>query len=116
MSRDSRPEVTRSKTREVTVGRQSIAPPGPKKTSSKYFLYTAADNPRAADSLLARIDSACILLAANPELGPARTDLEPDLHDFVVGRTLILYRRASDRVEVVRIVHGARSIHDLFKA
>lgn len=76
--------------------------------------YIAHDNPVAADSLLDKIDEACDYLAKYPDMGPARPDLAPELRYFVVGRYLILYRQISDCVEIVRIVHGARYLPDLF--
>ncbi len=47
-------------------------------------------------------------------MGPARPDLAPGLHYFVVGRYLVLYRALRDGIEVVRVVHGARYLPDLF--
>jgi toxin ParE1/3/4 len=74
----------------------------------------APDNPRAADSLLDRIDVACGHLAQHPDMGPARPDLAAELRYFVVGRYLILYRKIAGGVEIVRVVHGARHLPDLF--
>ncbi len=74
----------------------------------------AQDNPKAADALLDRIDVACGHLAQYPEMGPARPDLAAELRYFVVGRYLILYRKMAGGVEIVRVVHGARHLPDLF--
>lgn len=75
--------------------------------------YAGNDNPRAADALLDRIDDACRLLAENPELGPARSDIRPSLRYFVVDRYVILYRAIEEGVEVVRVAHGARDLFNL---
>jgi len=56
------------------------------------WLYIAQDNPGAADRLLDEIEDKCSLLAANPQLGPARPDIAADCRSFPVGRYLILYR------------------------
>ena len=78
------------------------------------WLYIAQDNPDAADRLLNEIEDKCVLLAANPQLGPARPDNAPDCRSFPVGRYLILYRPIPDGIEVVRVVHGSRRLEDLF--
>ncbi|MBD2772952.1 type II toxin-antitoxin system RelE/ParE family toxin [Iningainema tapete] len=78
------------------------------------WTYIAADNPAAADRLLDQIDAKCQMLADNPGLGQARPDIAPQLRYFPVGRYLILYRVISEGIEVVRIVHGARHLPDLF--
>jgi toxin ParE1/3/4 len=77
------------------------------------WIYVAQDNARAADRLLDAIDDACGRLAKYPQLGPARTDLAPELRYSVIGSYLILYREAADSIEIVRVVHGARRLADL---
>jgi toxin ParE1/3/4 len=76
--------------------------------------YIAQDNPGAADRLLDEIEGKCSLLAANPQLGPARPDIAADCRYFPVGRYLILYRLIPDGIEVVRVVQGSRRLEDLF--
>jgi toxin ParE1/3/4 len=78
------------------------------------WLYIAQDNPGAADRLLDEIEDKCSLLAANPQLGPARADIASDCRYFPMGRYLILYRPILDGIEVVRVVQGSRRLEDLF--
>ncbi len=78
--------------------------------------YIARDNPRAADDVLSRIESAIDLLARHPLMGPARPDLRKDLRYFASGRYLILYRALADGIDVVRVLHGARHLHDLLQS
>ena len=78
------------------------------------WLYIAEDNPPAADALLDDIDRKCDLLARNPHLGQARPDIAPDLRYFPAGNYLILYRITPEGVEIVRVVHGARQLTNLF--
>ncbi|MEA1649175.1 type II toxin-antitoxin system RelE/ParE family toxin [Nitrospirillum sp. BR 11164] len=78
------------------------------------WIHIAQDNPQAADALLTRIDHACWRLAAYPGMGPARPDLAPGLRYTVVGAYLILYRIAGPNIEVVRVIHGARHLPDIF--
>lgn len=79
------------------------------------WLYIAEDNPAAADRVLDEIDVKCQLLAEQPRLGPARPDIRPELRYFPVGSHLILYREITGGVEIVRVVHGARDLPDLFE-
>jgi len=78
------------------------------------WVYIAQDNPAAADRVLDEIEAKCHLLAGQPRLGPARPDIRPDLRYFPVGSYLILYREIASGVEIVRVVHGARDLPDLF--
>lgn len=72
------------------------------------WIYIAADNPTASDSLLEQIDTKCQMLADNPELGQPRPDIAPGLRYFPVARYLIFYQNISKGIEVVRVVHGAK--------
>jgi toxin ParE1/3/4 len=78
------------------------------------WLYIAADNPAAADVALDRIESVCNLLAENPHIGRERPDIAPGLRYFPVEKYLILYRVEDATVEIVRVLHGARKIDELF--
>jgi toxin ParE1/3/4 len=79
------------------------------------WTYVAKDNLGAADRVLDRIDEVCASLAENPRLGPARPDLAEGLRYFVAGSYLVIYREAPGGVEIVRVVHGARRLPDLFR-
>ena len=76
--------------------------------------YIAADDQEAAIRVLHALDEKFHLLARNSKLGPARPDIAPDLRYLVEGNYLILYREAAQGVEIVRVVHGARSLQALF--
>lgn len=78
------------------------------------WVYVAQDNEAAADRLWAEFDRKLALLAEQPRLGAARPDIAPALRHFPVGRYLILYREIDDGIEVVRVVHGARRLNNLF--
>jgi toxin ParE1/3/4 len=78
------------------------------------WLYIAQDNPGAADRLLDEIEDKFSLLAAKPQLGPARPDIAADCRYFPVGRYLILYRLIPNGIEVIRVVQGSRRLEDLF--
>ena len=78
------------------------------------WVYIAQDNPDAADHLLDEFEKKFALLAGQPRVGAARSDIAPGLRHFPAGNYLILYRETDDGIEVVRVVHGARRLSHLF--
>lgn len=77
------------------------------------WLFIARDDVAAADRLLKAIEEKCALLAEHPEIGPAQPDIGDDVRVLVVRSYLVLYRLAAGRVEIVRVVHGARKLGDV---
>jgi toxin ParE1/3/4 len=77
------------------------------------WLYIAQDNPAAADRLLDTFEEKGWLLAENPELGQARSDIAKDFHHLPVGRYLMLYRKIPGGIEMVRVVQGMRLLSSL---
>src|SRR4051794_26040034 len=81
-------------------------------------LRVRRDNRRAARRLLKSIDDTMELLAGFPKLGPQRDELAPSLRSFPVSRYtnyLIFYRIIQDGIEVIRVLHGARNLPEVFK-
>lgn len=76
--------------------------------------YIAEDKPQAATRLIHTIDEKCAMLAENPQLGPTRPDIAPELRYFAVENYLILYREVADGLEIVRVLHGARNLNAIF--
>jgi len=72
--------------------------------------FIAADNVRAADALLARIESAFDMLADTPFAGRARSDLAAKLRSFPVGNYIIFYVPIVGGIEVIRVMHGRQDI------
>lgn len=74
------------------------------------WAYIAADNFEAAERIEAEILEACVRLTARPELGHFRRDLTNKPVRFlpVRGTYLIVYDPATEPLEVIRILHGAR--------
>ena len=56
------------------------------------------------------------LLAENPEMGRTRNDLETNLRSFPVGNYVIFYEVIVGGIEVLRVLHGARDIPDIFES
>ncbi|HEX7759460.1 MAG TPA: type II toxin-antitoxin system RelE/ParE family toxin [Caulobacteraceae bacterium] len=78
------------------------------------WLYIAADNVNAATRVLDLIEQAEMRLCEFPDLGQARPEVRADLRHWPVGSYLVVYRVTSSRLEIVRVVHGARNLVDLF--
>jgi toxin ParE1/3/4 len=77
--------------------------------------YISRDNPAAADRLADRFDEVGDALGANPKLGRIRTDLGRDVRSIPEGRYLLIYREHPDRVDVLRVVHGARDLRRIWR-
>ena len=77
------------------------------------WLSVAKDSPRAADHFLDAIAERILQVAVFPESGPRRPGIGADTRALTIGNYLILYRLAEERIEVVRVVHGARDVSTL---
>ncbi|NBC34220.1 MAG: type II toxin-antitoxin system RelE/ParE family toxin [Alphaproteobacteria bacterium] len=77
-------------------------------------LYIAQYNRNAAIKLTDRIEAVCFLLADFPFIGRARPEISDKVRSFPLDNVLILYRPIEGGVEIVRVVHGARHLPDLF--
>jgi toxin ParE1/3/4 len=74
----------------------------------------ATDSPLAADRFLDTVAARILQLASFPESDPKRPDIGTEVRALTIGNYLVLYRLAEQRVEVVRVVHGARDVSALF--
>jgi toxin ParE1/3/4 len=83
-------------------------------------LQTAArfihqDNPIAARLFLEAAYNTFKFLASNPGVGRQRADLGfPEIRSWRIGgfrRYLIFYRELPDRIQIWRVLHGARDLH-----
>jgi toxin ParE1/3/4 len=77
--------------------------------------YIATDNPARAVSFIADLQEAARHIADAPEAYRARDDIARGLRMAVKGRYLILFRVKQDRVEIARVLHGARDLHRIAK-
>jgi len=76
--------------------------------------YISQDNPDAAVRLILLIREKCALLAQQPGIGRDRSDVLSGLRGFPVGNYVIFYQPTNDGIAVVRVLHGARDIPELF--
>ncbi len=74
------------------------------------------DTPQAADRLLRILRDKCRVVAETPGVGRPRDDLSPGVRSVVAGSYVIFYRTAGHRIDVVRVLHGARDIEHVFQA
>ena len=77
------------------------------------WLTIAVENPRTADRFLEKIGFRIQQLASFPESGPRRPEIAADARSLTVGNYLVLYRYHPERVEILRVVHGARDTSTL---
>ena len=49
-------------------------------------------------------------------MGPMRDELAPGLQSFPVGKYLIFYRKMKGGIEIIRVLHGARNLPEVFGA
>lgn len=78
--------------------------------------YIAKDSPRMAEQFVSGMRETFKTLAKSPLLGRERDDLGREIRLFPFGKYLIFYRSRDDGVLIVRVLHGARSLPDLFKS
>jgi toxin ParE1/3/4 len=81
---------------------------------AEIWLHIALDDPDAADALLDRFESLAKLLASSPAIGRRRPELGRDLRSFPTGHYLLFYRPSATGIELVRVVHAARDVPNLF--
>lgn len=77
--------------------------------------YIADDSEAHADGFVDKIHDAMELLARQPGLGRRRDELAPGIQSFAVGRYIVFYRRVTGAIEIVRVLHGARDIENIFE-
>ena len=76
--------------------------------------YLGARNPEAANRLLNELKAKFLLLAQNPQMGPACYSLLVNLRSFPHKNYIIFYLPNADGIEIYRVVHGSRDIETLF--
>jgi toxin ParE1/3/4 len=77
--------------------------------------YIADDSEANADGFIDKIYETMELLARQPGLGRQRDDLAPGIQSFPVSRYIVFYRVVTGSIEIVRVLHGARDIGNIFE-
>ncbi len=76
--------------------------------------YIATDNFGAAMALYDRLLDLFEMLADNSNAGRERPELKEGLRSFPDGNYLIFYRLWAGNIAIVRVLHGARDLDELF--
>jgi toxin ParE1/3/4 len=75
--------------------------------------FISEHRPMTAVSVVQRIRERCELIAGQPEIGQMRSEFPGDYRSFPVQRWVIFYRVLGDRVEIHRVLDGARDLDSL---
>jgi toxin ParE1/3/4 len=89
--------------------------PQAKEDLLEIWLHIAPDSPIHADHFLDFLDEKMRLLAASPRMARLYPELGDGLRGFPAQDYVIFYRQAPQGIEVVRVLHGARDIENLFR-
>ena len=79
----------------------------------RYYAETASVE--VADRIYRKLVEGALSAAEQPLAGRSRDDLVPGLRAAIVHPWLVFYRAASDRVEIVRLLHGRRDLASQFR-
>jgi toxin ParE1/3/4 len=77
--------------------------------------YIAQDKPEAANKLIKEITSKFAFLRNYPQAGRQQDRLLVNLRSFAVKGYTIFYQPFEDRIEILRVMHGARDIESVFE-
>jgi toxin ParE1/3/4 len=76
--------------------------------------FIAADNVDAADRWVDELGAKLELWAAQPMIGRIRDELAPGIRSLPFGRYILFCMPAPDGIDVVRILHAARDVEQIF--
>ena len=76
--------------------------------------YFADDSVANADAFIDKFCETLNVAAPSAWLGHQRADLAPELQSFPFARCIIFYCAGADAIEIVRVLHGARDIENIF--
>ena len=78
------------------------------------WLYVASNNSeKLADRIYDQIAESFARLENFPELGRPRPEIEKGARSLVVARWLVLYRLLGSKVQIVRVIDGARDLESM---
>jgi toxin ParE1/3/4 len=92
-----------------------IRSPRAEEDLQKILLHIASQaSSERALAWLDRLDAFLVRLSRAPGMGTARDELLPGGRSVAFGNYLVFYRLGPSRLEIVRVIHGARRWEDLF--
>jgi len=79
------------------------------------WTYIADDSVANADAFIDKLYQAIQALGRQPGSGRHREELAPGIQSFPFGRYIIFYRAVTSGIEIVRVLHSARDIENIFE-
>jgi toxin ParE1/3/4 len=92
---------------------QAIRTRAARRDLAEIWHFIGVDNIDAADQQIDRFTGSFQLLANHPGIGPSRPALGRDVRTYPVGNYIVYYRTIAEGLEVLRVIHGARDVHEL---
>ena len=91
---------------------QVYTSPGAQADLHDYWSYILdkSGSEEIADRWIESIHRAAERYALNPEMGELRRDLRLNLRSFSVGSYVVFFPPATDGIELMQIIHGARDV------
>jgi toxin ParE1/3/4 len=80
------------------------------------WVYYAESSEGAARRIRDEITSKFNLLLQFPHIGRSREDLQHGYRSIPVGNHVVFYREIENGVEIMRVLHGAQDLHEVFVA
>lgn len=65
---------------------------------------------KQAERYLLDIETKLELLAANPQLGKQRPEINPGYYSFPVGKHIIFYVKSDNNIDIIGVPHGRMDI------
>jgi toxin ParE1/3/4 len=81
---------------------------------TEIWSYIADDSLANADSFIDKLYETMQVLSRQPGSGRHREEIAPGIQSFPFGRYIIFYRAVTGGIEIVRVLHGARDIENIF--
>lgn len=76
--------------------------------------YVAKENLTVADGLIDDVFERCSVYATQPEAASPADRFQAGLRYFAVGSYVVFYRPEADGILIIRVLHGARNLEELF--
>ncbi|MBW3600471.1 MAG: type II toxin-antitoxin system RelE/ParE family toxin [Planctomycetes bacterium] len=83
--------------------------------SISQYLAKERRSPAGANRLRQRLLDSFRQLASQPGMGEARPDLGVGIRQWPVGSYVVYYKPTTEGVLIIRIIHGARTLPDVFR-
>ena len=78
------------------------------------WLYIAQDSVANADGFIDLLHSKHAIILSQPLIGTPRPDFGAEVRSNPVGHYTLFYRLHDERIELLRVLHGARDLPRLF--